>query len=220
MKRVAIVGASGHGKVVVDILNESASVELVGFLDPHITVGEIRNGFRVLGTELDILTLRERHQIDACIIGVGDNAVRARIASNLAGLGFNHYVNAIHPSAVIARDVPVGAGVVVCAGACVNTGSTIGHHVLLNTNSSVDHDCQIGDFSSVAPGAVLGGGCRLGDWSAVGIGAVVKHSVSIGKETVIGAGALVLNDIEDNVVAYGCPARIVRNRRAGDTYLG
>jgi sugar O-acyltransferase (sialic acid O-acetyltransferase NeuD family) len=205
--------------VVADIIKISGQDELVGFLDPNLERGVAIDGVKVLGSEQDIVELRDRHQIDACIIGVGDNAVRRRIAQSMEALGFDQFANAIHPNATLSNWLIMGSGIVVCAGVCVNSGAKIGCHALLNTNATIDHDSCLGDFSSVAPGAVLGGGCQLGDCSAVGIGAILKHGVSVGENTVVGAGALVLKSVESNAVAYGFPSKFVRGRRFGEPYL-
>ena len=219
MSRIAIIGTSGHAQVVADIIRTSGQHHLIGFLDPNRRKGDILNGLEVLGPESDILTLREQHQIDACTIGVGDNAIRGRIASNLADLGFEDFATVIHPAATIASNVILGSGIVVCAGVCINPGSQIGNHALLNTNSTIDHDSSLASITSVAPGAVLGGGCRVGEGSVIGIGAVLKQGVEIGENTVIGAGSLVLHSFGDNLVAYGSPAQLIRSRLHGEPYL-
>jgi acetyltransferase-like isoleucine patch superfamily enzyme len=105
------------------------------------------------------------------------------------------------------------------AGAVVNPGARVGAFCILNTNSSIDHDCILEDYASLAPGVVTGGGVVIGRYTAIGIRATVVHGVRIGEHSVIGAGATVLHDIPDHVVAYGTPARVVRNRQTGDPYL-
>ena len=89
----------------------------------------------------------------------------------------------------------------------------------MNTNSSLDHDSVMNDFSSLAPRAATGGNCRIGDYSAVGIGAVLVNGIQVGEHTVIGAGSTVLSNIESFKVAYGTPAKAIRERKPGDEYL-
>jgi acetyltransferase-like isoleucine patch superfamily enzyme len=105
------------------------------------------------------------------------------------------------------------------AGAAINPCCSVGRFCIMNTNSSLDHDSTLEDFASLAPGATTGGNCRIGQFSAVGIGAVMIHGIHVGEHTVIGAGSLVMKPIESFVVAYGSPARAVRNRKQGDEYL-
>jgi acetyltransferase-like isoleucine patch superfamily enzyme len=100
-----------------------------------------------------------------------------------------------------------------------NPGAAIGRHVVLNTNCSVDHDCQIGDFASVSPGAALGGNVKLGYCSFVGIGAAVNQGISISDHTVVGAGAVVIRDLCDRMVAVGVPAREIRSREPNERHL-
>lgn len=113
----------------------------------------------------------------------------------------------------------VGEGTVLMAGSVVNSDTVIGKHCIVNTKASVDHDCDVSDFSSLAPGVTLGGTVTVGEFSAISVGASVAHSKVIGAHTVVGAGAVVVRDIPSLVVAYGIPARVVRARVQGDKYL-
>ena len=154
------------------------------------------------------------------IVAIGDNWTRARVVARIRELQPDfQFVTAIHPDVCVARDVSIGEGTVVMAGAVVNTGTRIGAFCILNTRCSVDHECTLGEFSSVAPGVVTGGCVAIGPFSAVGIGATLIHEVRIGEHTVVGAGATVVNDVPDHVVVYGTPARFVRSREAGEPYL-
>jgi acetyltransferase-like isoleucine patch superfamily enzyme len=107
----------------------------------------------------------------------------------------------------------------VMAGTVINSNSRIGQFCIVNTKASIDHDCRLDDFSSVAPGATLAGNVRVGRCSAICLGACVAEKVTIGSHSVVGAGATVLEDLPDGVVAYGTPARVVRERRPDDPYL-
>lgn len=129
------------------------------------------------------------------------------------------FIKAIHPSAQIAKDVTVGDGTVIMGGVIVNPCSSVGRFCILNTNSSLDHDSVMEDFSSLAPQATTGGNCRIGSYSAVSIGAVLSHCIQVGEHTIVGAGSTVLNNIDSFKVAYGTPAKLVRTRNQGDKYL-
>jgi acetyltransferase-like isoleucine patch superfamily enzyme len=89
----------------------------------------------------------------------------------------------------------------------------------LNTNSSLDHDSAMGDYASLAPGVATGGKARIGAFAAICIGAKVRHQVTVGEHTVVGAGAAVLQDLPGSVVAYGTPAKVIRQRQESDEYL-
>ena len=105
------------------------------------------------------------------------------------------------------------------AGAVVNSSATVGRFCIINTRASVDHNSHLEDFSSIAPGATLAGNVRVGAYSAICLQACVAEKISIGSHTVVGAGSVVLNDLPDQVIAYGTPARTVRTRNQGDRYL-
>ena len=209
-KLIAIWGASGHALVVADILRLQNQCHIVGFLDD---VNQQRKGeqfcySRVLGgrEQLDILL---NDGVRYFIIGVGDCATRMELAEVVKRKGFS-LEKAIHPRAVLSSEVVLGAGTVVAAGAVINPGVQIGENVIVNTSASVDHECVIADGVHISPGARLAGRVTVARGSWIGIGAIVKDKVWIGASSVIGAGAVVLNDVPDNVLAHGCPARVIR----------
>ncbi len=161
--RLVIWGASGHAKVVADIVRLRGELELVGFLDDldPIAAGQPFFGASVLGGQDQLGRLRERGVTHA-IFGFGDGAARLRLAPLLRELGFT-LATAVHPRSVVAADAAVGAGSVVAAGAVVGPGSTLGENVIVNTLAGVDHDSTLGDGSHVCPGAHLGGWVEVGE---------------------------------------------------------
>jgi sugar O-acyltransferase (sialic acid O-acetyltransferase NeuD family) len=219
-KRIVIVGSSGHAKVVAEIVEREAKCTIAGLIDSFRPAGESAFGYRILGSEQTLGALIASDGIAGAVIAIGDNWQRARMARSIAqvapGLAF---VSTVHPSAAIARDASLGAGSVVMPGAVINPGTRLGEHCIVNTGATVDHDCNLADFASLAPGAVLGGSVTLGECAAVMLGAHVVHGHRIGAHAVVGAGALVLEDIAAHAVAYGVPARVVRRRAEGETYL-
>jgi len=220
MSDIAIIGAAGHGRVIVDIVEREGRHRIVGLIDRDRELGAETMGYRVIGRELDLPTLVETHGVAGVLIAVGDNFVRSEIAARLQATAPEvPLVRAVHPGACVARDVVIGEGSVVMAGAQINPCCKIGRGCILNTGASLDHDSMMGDFSSLAPGVVTGGDCHIGRLAAVGIGAVLVHGVRIGAHTVIGAGATVVKNIASHRVAYGTPARDIRVRGEGDRYL-
>jgi len=219
-ENIIVVGSSGHARVVIDIVEREGRCRIVGLLDASRAAGERTLGYEVLGRETDLALLASRHAIAGVIVAIGDNAVRAssvaRLEALCPGLSFSR---AVHPGARIARDVSIGDGTVVMAGASVNPCCRIGRHCILNTNCSLDHDSVMEDFASLAPGVSTGGNCHIGAHSAVGIGATLIQGIQVGPHTVIGAGAIVLKSVPAFKVAYGSPARVIRDRAAGDRYL-
>jgi sugar O-acyltransferase (sialic acid O-acetyltransferase NeuD family) len=214
-----VIGASGHAKVVLDILEQANSYRVVGLLDSFKDRGSELMGYRVLGTEEAIPAMLEAGTVSGGIVAIGHNWVRRKVVERIRALapGFL-FISAVHPSARIARDVQIGHGVAIMAGASVNPGTRIGDFCFINTNASVDHDNVLEEFSCLQPNAATGGNVRIGAFSSISMGATVIHGVAIGAHTVIGAGATVLEDVPDGVVAYGAPCRVIRTREPGDSY--
>jgi UDP-N-acetylbacillosamine N-acetyltransferase len=211
--KLIIWGASGHARVVADIIRLSGVYAIAGFIDdvhPE-RAGESFEGSTILGgreTLADSLGSGVTHLIAA----FGDCKERLKISRFAAEQGFV-LGTAIHPSAVVAASSHIGAGTVIAANAVVNPATTIGDGVIVNTSASIDHDCRIGNGAHVSPGACLAGGVSVGDCAWIGIGAAIADGRKIGDRAIVGAGAVVVDDIPPDVVAYGVPARVVRGRQ-------
>lgn len=183
--------------------------DAVAFVDesPH------KSGTRILGLPVLGPAALQEMEHDAIIVAIGDNALRRAVTERLLARG-ERLTTAIHPSAVVAASASIAEGAVVSAGAIVMPRAVVGRGVILNTKSSIDHDCAIGAYAHVAPGATLGGNVRVGEETLIGTGVSVVAGRTIGSRSVIGAGAVVVRDIPDDVVAFGVPARIRRDRRS------
>ena len=210
-KRLVIWGASGHALVVADIVKLQGEHEIVGFLDDINAGSHAREffGSTILGgrEQLDLLLEQDTEWL---IIGFGDCGARLKSAAVARSKGYK-LAKAIHPKSIISRDVVVGDGTVVVGGAVINPGSRIGESVIVNSSATVDHECVIEDGAHISPGVHMGCRVVVGRGAWVGIGAILKDRIRIGAGSIIGAGAVVLSDIPDNVVAYGVPARVIRN---------
>jgi sugar O-acyltransferase (sialic acid O-acetyltransferase NeuD family) len=205
--KIVIIGAGGHAQVVADIVQGAPRVpggaELVGFLDERKSLqGKIILGAPVIGP----VSLLPSLSPDAAIVALADNRVREGLTCRVEAAGVR-LATAVHPSAVVARDVEIRAGAMLCAGTTVNTGTTVGRGVILNTGCTVDHHTAIGDFVHIAPGVHMGGEVTVGEGAMIGIGAVVLPRIRIGKWAVVGAGAVVTRDVPDAATVVGSPAR-------------
>jgi sugar O-acyltransferase (sialic acid O-acetyltransferase NeuD family) len=214
MMRVIVVGAGGHGQVVMDILQgmvrSGKAVQPAGYLDDDPSLwGQSFLGALVLGGVAESAQLPEAH----LVIAIGNNAKRRELGERLLSEG-RHLFTAVHPSAVIAPSAMIEAGTMVCAGAVVNPAAHIGRSVILNTSCTVDHHTAIGDCAHVAPGARLGGAVEVGVETLVGIGAVVLPGVKVGARAVVGGGAVVLAEVGDEAVVAGNPARALSRRES------
>lgn len=205
---VAILGAGGHAKVVIDIVERVGTHRIVGvFDDDPAKWGTELCGYRVVGG-IDEFLQRWRARCPVAVIAIGDNHVRHKLYRRLAEAGLTP-ATAVHPSAVVARDVDLGAGTVVMALAAVNPGCVIGPCAVINTSASVDHDCSLGECVFIAPGARLSGNVQVGDLSFIGTGASIIPGRAIGRNATVAAGAVVITDVPDNVTVVGVPARVV-----------
>jgi len=214
-EKLVIWGASGHARVVIDIIQLGSTYEIVGMLDDvnSSRAGSEFAGHRIIGGREQLARLRASG-VNACILAFGDCSARLQLGEIARQHGFS-LARAIHPRAIVAGDATIGEGSVIAAGVVINPVAQIGENVIVNTCASVDHECVIDDGAHIALGAHLAARVHVGRGSWVGIGSVVKESVRIGKATVIGAGSLVLNDIPDDALAYGSPARLVRSLSHG-----
>lgn len=208
--RVLIIGAGGHGKVVADILLRMRDVDPgivpAGFLDDRRDLlGQAFLGVPIVGG------IPDRHNIqhDAIIVAIGTNETRKRVFQ-LLQQDCEAFAIAQHPKSIVAPDVQIESGSMICAGIVVNTGTTIGEAVILNTGSTVDHHNHIGSFVHIAPGAHLGGEVEVGEGALVGIGATVMPRKRIGAWSIVGAGALVCRDVPERSVVAGVPARLIK----------
>ncbi len=197
-------GAGGHAMVVSTVL-EDLGIEVAGMFEDrlgnsHPLSERVLPGFATIGEPvlLDHPT----------VLAIGDNAVRMQM-SRLISSGF---LTPVHPSAIVARRVDIGAGTVVLQGSVIQHNARIGSHVLINTAASIDHDTVIGDFAHISPHATLCGHVEIGEGTHVGAGATVIPSVKVGRWATIGAGAVVTEDIPDGATAVGVPARLVGER--------
>ena len=212
-RELVIWGTGGHALVVADVVRLQGLYRIAGFLDDSrpFRGGSEFNGVPVLGTGEALDTLVGQG-IRHLLLAFGDCEARLRLARVAREKGFQ-LATAVHPRAVVAEGVSVGDGTVIAAGAVVNPGAVIGENVIINTLAGVDHECQLEDGVHLSPGVRLAGRVTVGRGSWVGMGASVKERVRIGAGTVIGAGAVVLRDVPDGVVAYGVPARVVKENR-------
>jgi sugar O-acyltransferase (sialic acid O-acetyltransferase NeuD family) len=204
--KIVLIGASGQGKVVLDILRLQDAFSDYVFLDDDSNLqGKSVLGVQVRGTTKDLATWKSNGFRNA-FIALGNNQVRERFQTQLSELGFQ-FATAIHPRATVARDVTIGEGTCVMAGAIINPGTSIGKGCIINTGSTVDHDNHLLDYAQIMPGVHLAGTVNVGRRAALGTGAIVLPNLSICDDAVIGAGAVVTKDVTTTVPYIGVPAR-------------
>ena len=186
---MVLYGASGHCKVIIDIL-EANGIDIDYIVDDNPCITEL------LGYPVQ----RNKGIYDEGIVSIGDCALRKKVVQNIE---MGRYLTAIHPSAIISPRSIIGDGTVVMQGAIIQSSATLGKHCIVNTGASVGHDVKLDDFVHVAPHATLAGGVTVGEGTWIGAGTVVKQGIHIGKWSMIGVGSVVVDDIPDGVVAFG-----------------
>lgn len=210
-ERIFIFGASGHAKVVIDIVERQGLYEIAFIVDDDLSLkGQVFFGYPVIGGRDELLM--SANGPSKAIVAIGGNAARRKVSSWLAGKGIDK-VAAVHPAAQVGRGVKIGRGTVVMAGACINPDTVVGEDVIVNTRASIDHDCLIGDGSHLAPGSTLCGAVVVGDGSFICAGATIIPNLNLGGNVLVGAGSTVIKDVPDNVTVVGIPAKIIQQRR-------
>ncbi|MEC2159788.1 acetyltransferase [Virgibacillus halodenitrificans] len=203
-KKLLIIGASGHGKVVADIALKMNKWQCIAFLDDDKSI-KTSMDLEVIGTSDDVFTHIDEYEI---FVGIGNNDTRQRIHEMLETFGAIIPI-LIHPSAVIGNRVDIGTGTVVMAGVVVNCCTKIGRGCIINTGSTIDHDNCIEDFVHISPGSYLAGTVKVGKGTWLGIGSVVSNNITITNGCKVGAGSVVVKDITEPGVYVGVPVRRV-----------
>ncbi|MCU7548484.1 acetyltransferase [Chitinophagaceae bacterium LB-8] len=191
-----LYGASGHAKVIIEIL-ECLGITIDGLFDDNVNINNLL-GYQVKPYE--------HEAVSSLIISIGNNAIRKKIA----GLLNVKYGCAFHPSTNISRRSVIGDGTVVMSGVSINADVQIGKHCIINTNASVDHDCILGDFVHISPNAALCGDVHIGEGTHIGAGAVIIPGIRIGKWCTIGAGAVIIRNIPDHCKFVGNPGNQIQ----------
>lgn len=205
-----IVGCGGHGRVVLDILLNAGEFDVVGFVDSDPEMhGRRVDGVKVLGHPDELSAFHSQSLANCAIVAIGDNGVRRGMAVQLENVGYN-LINAIHPSANLARNVTLGRNIVIAAGSLVCAHCQIGDSVILNTGCIVDHESLIGTATHICPGARLAGRVTVEAGAFIGIGATIIQSTRIGYESLVAAGAVVIHDVPPMTTVAGVPAKPIR----------
>lgn len=194
-----LIGASGHAKVILDIL-EKNEFTVDYLLDANPNIKELA-GYNVIEDKDHIDDIDQEY-----IVSIGSNLIRKRV-SEQRKVKFGW---AIHPDSILGDDVSIGQGTVVMAGAIINPSTQIGNHCIINTSASIDHDCEIADYVHISPNATLCGTIEVGEGTHIGAGATIIPNLKIGKWATIGAGAVVIEDVPDYAVVVGNPGRIIK----------
>lgn len=194
-----LFGASGHAKVIIEIL-EKSGVQIKGLFDDNRTINKL---FNYDCTEY----LQVKYSSELLIISIGDNKIRKAIVDRIGHL---NYGKAIDIDSLVSKRVAIGVGSVVMPGSIINSDTHIGKHCIINTNASLDHDCNLSDFVHISPGCSLSGGITVGEGTHIGTGSSIIPNIKIGKWCIIGSGSVIIRDIPDYSVVVGNPGKIIK----------
>jgi sugar O-acyltransferase (sialic acid O-acetyltransferase NeuD family) len=206
---VVIVGAGGHGRVVLDILRCAKQYNPIGFIDAAPALAGTRvGGLPVFGPINQLPKLKQQKTL-AAIIAIGDNRARQACADKVTQAGLE-LINAIHPSAVVSAGATLGRNIVIAAGSVICTEAKLADGVIVNTGAIVEHECTIGPAAHICPGAKLAGRVSVAAGALIGLGACIVPCISIGEAAIVGAGAVVIHDVPAHATVVGVPARVIK----------
>jgi sugar O-acyltransferase (sialic acid O-acetyltransferase NeuD family) len=206
LKKVILVGYSGHAIVVAEALSLSGH-HIIGYIEKQKSESSLLQ-LDYLGFEHDDGLLKSIQGISV-FVAIGDNQIREKVCMHFEEQKFA-FVTAIHPKANVSPHCTIGSGTLVCQGVNINPLVAIGKGVIINTGAIIEHECIIDNFAHIAPGAVLAGKVKVGKGSFIGANAVVKQGVVIGDYVTIGAGTVVLKNIASNSMVVGNPAKPIK----------
>ena len=207
MTSLVLIGAGGHGRVVLDAARTQPDLKVVGFIEIDRAIQDI-DGVPILGDDAFLGSLLARgisHGV-VSVGAIGPEPRRAALFARMLAAGLSGAV-VVHAQATVSPTSELGEGTVVLARAVVNPGARVGRNVIVNTAAIVEHDCAIGDHVHLSPGAILGGGVQVGEGAHVGIGATVIQGIHIGAGAMVAAGAVVVADVPAGARVAGVPAR-------------
>ena len=200
--QVLVFGGGGHGKAVIDLLRALPAYQVAGVVDDHLAAGDAVMGVPVLaGSDLESLCAGGIHLAANAVGGIGDISVRVRIFDRLVAAGFG-FPTLVHPTAFVEPSARLAAGAQLFPHAYAGSDATIGFGVILNYGVGVGHDCVIGDYTNISPGAMLAGMVSIGSRVLIGMNATINIGVMVGEGARIGNGATVKKDVPPGGVVH------------------
>lgn len=217
---IVVFGGGVQAQCTIDIIEKEDNYTIIGIIDSKAAIGSSIYGYKVIGRQEQLKVLKDNYSIYGGIISVGDNWIRKIIHDDIVKYVPDFtFINAIHPSTIIGNNVEIGKGVMVMAGCIINPGAVIKDFTFFATGAQIEHDCIIHDFASVSAGSVTGGLVEIGKYSAITLGVTIIDRITIGENSVIGSGSLIMKDVPDNVLVYGVPGKIIKERKPYERFL-
>ena len=212
MKKIIVIGAGGHATSIAETIISSGN-EILYFVDKYKTKNKLLDynvHYKIKSTDQPL----------NIVIAIGDNYKRQFIYKEITEkFPKVYFPSVVHKTASVSHFAKIGKGSVILQNSTVGANTIIGNFCIINTNASIDHDCKLNNFLSLAPASVTGGKVKIGLRSAIGINASIKHNINISKDVIVGSNSYVDKDIKKNLLVYGSPAKIIRKRKIGASYL-
>lgn len=212
--------AGPQTRVIIDMLQNQPEYTIIGIIDSIQPVGSVYYGHQVIGRQNDIKKLSETYDFQSGIVGLGDNYLREKVVLEILQQNENFkFINAISNFSYISPTAKIGVGNVIMPGVVVNSEVVMKNHCIINTNSSLEHNSFMEDFSSLSAGVTTGGYFTIGKYSAIALGVTILDRTSIGENVVVGSGSLVTKNLESHGLYYGSPAKRIRDRKPSERFL-
>jgi sugar O-acyltransferase (sialic acid O-acetyltransferase NeuD family) len=211
-RKILLIGGGGHAESIIDSVNTLGYYRIEGIIDQKEKLNQFVLGVKIIGEDKDLAYFYKQGIKNAVLSfgGIKYSKLRRNIYETCKNIGYQ-FPNVIDKSAIISKYVILGEGNFIGKGVVINANVKIGNVCIINSRSVVEHDCCINDFVHLAPGSVLCGNVWVKKNSHIGAQSVILQNITIGEDTLVGAGSLVLNNIESCKIAYGSPAREVKD---------
>lgn len=212
MKKIVLIGAGGHCKVIIDIIRSTNEYEIIGITDVNQKLVDVF-GVPIIGDDSKLKEIYDNGVENAfiCIGAINNINLRNLIYNKLKSIGFELPILK-HKSSIVSDNSYIGEGTCIMPGAIVNAGSLIGINSIINTGSIIEHDCKIGNNTHISSNVSIAGGVVIGDNTLIGIGSSIIQEIIIGNNVTIGSGTVVIRNINDNTIAVGVPAKVIKNK--------
>jgi len=218
MENIIVYGAGGHGKSVIDLIEDQGQYRIANVLDDNEEGADHLLGYPIIRNGEEITEIIRNAY--GGVVAIADSHTRSRIVSRIEALSpIFRFVNIIHPAACISRHARIGQGAVIMYGVRIGTETIIGNHCIICSKTLIPHDSIVGDYAFFGGGVICSGNVTVGEHCYVLSGSVIINNITIGHHTVIGSGSNVVGDIPPNVVVFGNPAKAVRTREPDNQTL-
>jgi len=205
-RKLAIIGAGGHGRVIADCAQAMRVYSEIIFLDDGFPERKNNLSWSIIGKSIDWKIYLEEYEF---AIAIGNNKIRLSLYQQLM-LNKATLPNIIHPSAIVSTNSSFGEANVVFANSVINPAATIANACIINTAATIDHDCQLADAVHISPGVHLAGTVTVKKFSWLGVGSCSIQGITIAENCQIGAGATIIKSTQPNGLYLGTPAKRIK----------